>query len=396
MISPDYDQLLQSFVDRFKHLPQQRSSEWLQAKSKAVGGSELAILDGCNPYQSLIGLIMSKSGVYVPPRGNLTPCHWGTLFEDVITRIIEIDLNASVMGTDIWIPSFPHHNVSPDGYCTITVVETDDDYELLTSANAAQHEGKPSKKIATLVEFKCPIRRRPNGEVPQYYKPQVWAGLHISPMASQGLFVDAVFRKTPLKFLRPNRCYDFKFHREKNSWGTPIALGIIGFYSNDEALTAKLAKLSTRDCVLDVFDDSDDDQDDENKSDTNQLAYDPGLIPIDLGDTDNNAFEAFLHEFAERNLLVRFNDPHFDGIINASSEICALNKMSPEGYNLIGILPWKLFDLYYVLLDRNFEFMKQIEPVVQDIIGTVLSIREAPNPTKKFKELYPDIEIPDS
>jgi hypothetical protein len=64
-----------------------------------------------------------------------------------------------------------------------------------------------------LLEFKCPLSRRPDGGVPKQYLPQLWSGLAVSPVAHAGLFVDVVFRKCALADLGPGPEYDREYHR---------------------------------------------------------------------------------------------------------------------------------------------------------------------------------------
>ena len=105
--------------------------------------------------------------------------------------------------------------------------------------------GPAAKAAALLLEFKCPYRRQPRGDVPIQYQPQVLSGLALSPPTSAALFVDAVFRKAPIGAFDWGPFFDFDYHRERTARGAPVALGLVAFYAprlDAEDLCRRLAR----------------------------------------------------------------------------------------------------------------------------------------------------------
>ena len=75
-----------------------------------------------------------------------------------------------------------------------------------------------------LLEYKAPYQRQPNGRIPRYYKPQIWMGLDLSPIASLGLYVEIVYRICTLEQLGPTPGYNMSYQGDTNHrLTTPVA-----------------------------------------------------------------------------------------------------------------------------------------------------------------------------
>jgi hypothetical protein len=420
------DDLICRFVQGFMHLPLQRSSEWLAEKSKGVGGSELAIVDGCNPYQKIPDMVLGKIGL--KPFESQAACNWGTLFEDVVTRYIEIDLDTTVRGTDIWIPGFKRHHVSPDGICRVTCELRQNRYtnEYVTVLKSKQPHGVneiiyedtdvlATCDMASLVEFKCPYRRKPTGIIPKYYVPQILAGLVVAPMTTRGLFVDAAFRKTSIETLTFDRRYDSKYHVEQNNWGQPLALGIIGFTATDTEwirnLIIEYISLRNFSYEDEIYDPLPNTVTPDEIRITQKVDLVSTHLPIDLGSCPREFFDRFLAKFAEKEVGVMFNDPclvcdrftspnQLGSLARNRAEIDRMQVdvwSSNDEAELVAVLPWKLFQIYYVQLPRNDKFIADLEPKVASIMEIVDEIRAVgglPERAKKFRQHFPNTKIP--
>ena len=80
-----------AFVRKHESGSAQHTAGWYQAILRTVGGSELAAVMGWNPYRTFWEVVAEKAGVTAGWAGGSIECNWGTLFEDVMARFVEID-----------------------------------------------------------------------------------------------------------------------------------------------------------------------------------------------------------------------------------------------------------------------------------------------------------------
>ena len=132
-------------------LPEQRSKEWYEMRSRMITASDFGTAIGWNKYEKPEGLIAKKVGKEKPFKGNLAT-QWGTKYEEVATMIYQ-ELN-SVKVHEFGCMPHPTINflgASPDG---IT------------------EEG-------IMLEIKCPMSREINGIIPMYYWVQMQGQLEV-------------------------------------------------------------------------------------------------------------------------------------------------------------------------------------------------------------------------
>ena len=93
-----YVQIL-DFLDNHADRPDQKTPKWFNMKSKTIGGSEIKIFTSENWKRTTLSLMSKKLGL-TNTNYDITPCHWGNLFEPVTERTVEITLGCRVVGTD--------------------------------------------------------------------------------------------------------------------------------------------------------------------------------------------------------------------------------------------------------------------------------------------------------
>lgn len=412
----DYDGLVADFVALHAGNARQRSAAWLAKKAGSVGGSEMAAIMGRNPYSSFEDVACAKAGIRGWDGGSIA-CWWGTMFEAVIEEFVAIDLGTTLRGTDISVPA-PRgsgleglHANSPDGYAVVTVFLNEDGEWQLLSTDAetrAAAEGRRRRRTIVLLEFKCPYRRRPKGKVVDYYEPQIWSGLALSPIAHVGLFVDAVFRKCALWSLGPRGGYDRAYHveRENPDWEFPIAWGLTGIYAprldapRASGPRPARAEISEEDVVV------------ASAAAPIDAAYEAWLIrfkafgftpespadagpgrpfrpdPVDFGEVDKALFETMMLHLDKRRFRSAHIGPCFaDGrgarlgtgrdIGRAVDELAA---GAPPHHYLLGVIPWKLFEVDYAFQERWPGFLEEVAPLVRECLELAGRLRAAPNP----------------
>jgi hypothetical protein len=411
-----YERRLQTFLKRRSGRPLQRTAGWLEMKSVSVGGSEVASLMEMNPYSSFVKVVGLKSGALSWDGGAAVACWWGTMFEPVIEDIVEIDCGTRLHGTQINITANAKsglrnsHANSPDGYAVITLYydKASEAWRLHTSDVEESAKNCPKKKVIALLEFKCPYRRRPRDEVPRQYRPQVWSGLALSPVAHLGLFVDAVFRKCALWDLGPFKEYDRGYHVERTNpnWTTPVAWGMIGIYAprlDAEKSGPAKACGSTADLQnvemgaayegwllymkeLGISYESPE----QSKKENRPFCPDP----LDFGDCRKETFETMLGLLNRGEFLAKRTRPCFANGSGASlrtskeigAEVDRLAQSPPQGFYLLGVIPWKLLEVAYHFQKRRPNFLREISPLVHKCLADARSISLSDNPEKAYYE----------
>lgn len=302
---------LQRFVKKHSTL-EQGSTGWTMSFATTIGGSEMAAVMGMNPYSTMEDIIANKIDMAngIVKELDSVDCWWGKLFEDVIKRYVEIELDTKIIGDKICITSHKGIRCSPDGYADIKVsgnkiISIDDDYDA-------------DEVHTILFEFKCPTKRRPiEGQIPKHYKPQIWLGLALTPYARYGVFVDAVFRRCELDDLGFNPEYNDSYHKLDNSFDhrilerDPIACGMIGIYSVEGR--------------IDI---------------------------IDAGKIDDRSFYHIMKKIDNKTYKVWMSGirRHGDvfGVDEQAEIIEECMDNAPENYKMYGFIPWKLFEIIYV------------------------------------------------
>jgi hypothetical protein len=308
-----------------------------------IGGSEIATLFGENKYKTYDELVTQKSKLILGEVEEFhnAPCSWGTLFEPVISMVVECDCGTYVHanGEDgISITRYNGHRTSPDGYCVMgfnydakgnLVVNTVDSYQ-------------PAEFYSiVLLEYKCPYGRWPNGKIPPQYVPQVLSGLAVSPIASFGVYVDAVFK-----------CASFDSLLDIPA----LAYGVIGVYSEHDETRGKSSDTHHDE----TCGKSSDDQHDETRDTQHDETCDDKATRCekilssvnDLGKFTRQRFDERIIYIIEKHVKLNYSMPHMNPSIEEIEDELQedLISMSTSGH-LVAIIPWLLF--ICVMFHRN-------------------------------------------
>ena len=183
---------LNDFIQNNTMAAPQGSKTWLLERQSIIGGSEMAIIEGCNPYNKLVDLVGQKVGL-TSFNGN-TPTRWGNLFENVSELLFKVMFDTEIHNTGgIQHKTIKNHKYSPDGLC---VMQCDDSYKTI------------------LLEFKSPFGTVPTSKVPKHYTSQVKAGLCTIDIADKVIFINNMFRKCSFDQLNFDPIYDNRYHKD--------------------------------------------------------------------------------------------------------------------------------------------------------------------------------------
>ena len=142
--------------------PEQRSEEWYAFRKGRITASDIATALDHNPYEPWEEFIIKKCDPDYPFYDNETVFH-GKKYEEIATMIYQEIYNVRVTEFGcLPSPDYSFLGASPDGICSKATL----DYQF-------------SDKINTMLEIKCPVRRKINtsgdikgGICPHYYEYQ--------------------------------------------------------------------------------------------------------------------------------------------------------------------------------------------------------------------------------
>lgn len=325
----------------------QHSAGWHIAKKYTVGGSQMAIIQGVNPYSNINKMIAEKCGITMFQSD--IKVQWGNLFEAVIKAFVEAEHDTTIYGSDIYISAVDNVSYSPDG---IGVIDID------------------GRAGIALFEFKCPFSRIPTGVPPEYYVPQVKTGLCMIPIVDFGVFVEGVFRRCAWGDLGPNEHYDLTL-TTKVAARPPQAFGFIGFYYNRALASKNMTQPDTAGrkfgWMMKLYREAFEVGNKSNNYMTN-----------DLGDCARDLFVALMkcHDLGLLEVwygpMVRSPPSWYDALrlLNASlSEFEGLCRAND--WTNMGILPWKLFNVHYNVIDKEADYLEPWKEKISEIIDVV-------------------------
>jgi hypothetical protein len=298
--------LLSDFIEKHKHLPSQRSKQWLEDRKFTIGGSEMGTIAGHNPYKDMRGLVEGHLGI-TEFSGNINT-YWGSILEDLVTVILEKKWDCKIYETGSLPGVIETQKYSPDGLVYLEFLD----------------------KIV-LIEIKSAARRIADGKIPRMYKPQLYTGLDTISIADMGLFVDALFRRCAMEDFTFTEKYDIIIHPDK-PLGPPLALCMICIYEDMYSTNYDAIKSDYK----------------KNKN----TWIDAGGCSLDdlellLGDTASGKLKFFMPSFVDD--AGEGDDPkNTNGMFDEFREFTQKNNYEP-----IAIMPLKLFKLELIPAYRD-------------------------------------------
>lgn len=350
----ELDNKIDVFVSKYSSNAKQRSEEWYKLTKTTIGGSEVSTILGLNKYKTIYDLAKEKVGLAPGFTGNMAT-RWGTLFEDIIARYIELDCGTSVKGAELTIQEIPGIRYSPDGYAVVKIhhCKETNTITLITrdmpcfTKTEADDRCKECEYIVVLVEIKCPRTRKPMaGEIPEHYKPQLLSGLTFSPITKMALFTEAVIKRASLNNIL-----------EKES----LAWGMIGVYS-----TRPLGDLVS-----------------------NAVIETPIGKVFDLGKSLLKDLEDYLRRMCDGELHFEYTDP----LLEEESEGMTLDPLfedlknrTPQGQHLIAVLPWTINEVHYTFMERDPNFLNKLIGPVKEFADLMIKLKEDPEYIDKLMD----------
>ena len=350
--------LLNDFLEKYKSLPKQGSDEWIKSRETTFGGSELAALISKNKNKTCRKLLEEKIHAIKFDGNSFT--FWGQLFEPVHRAVLESIYKTSIYETG----SIPWKNegfkYSPDGIGVVnkahfirllkdnSILHLPADIDTLLKSleectrgqsTAAEHD---DQDILVLFEQKAPANRVLNYAIPEYYTPQILSGLNVIDITDIGIYTEAVFKRCPLDKLSLTSIeYSESFRFTKNVFSVlPKYIGVIILSTPDADYAHKL------------------------KSAYFNNRYTSDMY-IDYGDSTPETFFSILEDWKNTDLI----ELHY---VNDASNGNAFNDTfeAIKG-NIIGVIPWKIFDIQNHIVYRRDNYLNSYHPVILEGVNII-------------------------
>ncbi len=319
--------VVSDFIEKHKELPEQGSQKWLDNRKYTIGGSEIAVIEGTNPYQSIKDLFKTKLGIN-PFRGNVAT-NWGKIFENVVVLFLERLFECSIYETGSVPGCIPYTSYSPDGICTCS---TEVIMSLIEKNWIPEHELMAEEAVIVLFEIKSPYARIPDGKIPSHYKSQPKAGLCHLPFIDISYFVDTMIRKCTIAELKTSG-YDTEYHndfriKDPECVSQHLACGIIGIYTEE--------------------------------------SYEPidETEVLDYGMVNQCVFNDALEKIASGTLKAEYFPPSLlvpDNWVNMFMKFC-----DKEDKKIVGVIPYKIFMCEIIPVYREPNYIQNISREINE------------------------------
>ncbi len=338
--------LLQNFIKQHEDLPEQGSDAWKLQRLDRIGGSELSTILKQNKNKSVNKLIMEKLN-FDKFTGNVITA-WGNVFEELIRLYTQEIFSCNIQETG----SIPYHggylSYSPDGI------------SIVSNANLLKHIDlkkfnldASDREFLTLFEFKCPHSRIPSTEIPTHYLPQITVGMNIIDIMELGMFIQAVYRRCSYVNIQYNSTHNGFGHfkrAEVNDY--PIEVGFMVMYCDDESYVNDLIEYLQTDPQTQLIKDH----------------------IIDIGSIcDREVFEEIMLGCVSKQIKVDYffrytyvkkvfsADGMTQAFYNTSLQYRASTALeqtvSKYQNSIIGILPYKLLDIFITPVQKNPDYI---------------------------------------
>jgi hypothetical protein len=435
--------ILNKLINKNVDLAPQGSDEWLAVRKYTIGGSEMSIITGDNPYSKLDNLVAQKVG-FSKFNGNIA-CRWGKIFEVVTQRLTERILNIDhIYETGSLEGAVKNQRYSPDGLGVV---------KLQCESYFEDEKIETEEYCIVLFEYKSPYSSIPMGIIPKYYLPQVKTGLCSISIADFAIFINNLFRKCSMIDLNQSLDYDIDFHSRDKKFVPEIVLafGVNIFYQTPDQITKFMEIYGSTESK---FNNTSSDTDETSLSDAtdcdshnifskinspiynnvnrqtpaiykyieNIIQCNMKLSPIisgkkisvrDFGKSYYQDFNNLLELYDNGYISVHYCEPHIcesyydnEFLATQNKKPSVLDKLetSIENYkkeidiypNILGYMPWKLFKSDIIYEERDPTYLNKYADEITKTLNIVKDIKKSKTEfekIKKFKQYFPKSKV---
>lgn len=352
------------YFREFKSNPEQDSDEWIKARTKTIGGSEIAVIQGISPFNTIRGLMESKvnSNRWEGTFATL----WGKTFESIVQQWCHMKFDTTITGTNAFLRDFPDHegfSFSPDGIGLVN-------FEELHYHNG-KVVGSLKRYRTVLFEFKAPFSRsvKENDDPPPYYISQVKMGLDLINITDMGLLVEAVIRRCAWEDLNYTATFDRIIHAG-NGFKKALGFGCMYLYAYTEYMNYT---------VFDKF---------KMLCEKEDLDYDDA---IDFGTCSKELLEEVMY-LVSKDLMLYYRSticiPESEENMIEKGYWRALVIQKQRDIKVLGVLPWKIMRVVYNPIEKEIGYLDEYKDKVIDVLSTIEKCRENPENTNHILDEY--------
>ena len=404
--------ILEEWLKTVQHLAPQGSAEWLDRKH--IGGSEIAVLNGTGAFKSLFDWLKERCQIkksFCP----IINSRWGHTFEDVQVNLIQNIWQCKIHETGS-VPGNPGIVYSPDGVGVVdnSLVEiclnyskkinnTEEENEnigtvIIDEDGSVIHEQIIKKRNQNeshsiiLFEFKSPPKNMPKGEIPSYYIAQPLTGLCTLPICDYSVFINSMFRRCSIDDFGWNMKYDKVFHNKdkKNDVNQLLALGIIGIYTaentNNTEEIIDYGSCSVKDLEYMFYKESIN----AYKKAHSKIVF-SNVFKKDISLSSNGGINATINGTNNSKNSSQV-EPEEEVSVEKFRDNLIKTLSKNKNLKLVGLLPWKLFKIDFIKVEKEENFVNDLQPTIDRCLDIINDVKSYPieNRLERLYTYFPE------
>jgi len=412
---------LKHFIDKFKYLPEQGSERWLNERKISIGGSELYSLK--KDKKQII-----RRKINLDTMVEALPMLWGTVLEDLTQFITSIICGCVILNAPGSIPSceVDGKTYSPDGL----------GFMRFACSKVNDKDTKCHVMLYTLFEFKTLWSRFPEQDVVyKNYVDQVKSGLADLSLVQVGLYSESYIRLCNFEQLQvQDRSHNETIHTNRK--GMPytdvLADGFLLVYlpitkkpiSDEHANMLNVMRgvvglpISPNQSAIDpelaeYFDSTGYDQNGQIKSCNIEKNNNGSENMYDWGNDGSKFNYFYLFKLIKYGILKTKYSPintypeKFTNVTWMNHQKRKIPKLATNHNNTkklykkwldgddspiecFGIIPWKLFDINLVTVEKEVGYTKKHEQLIHDTLAHIKQLNSIENEEEKYNKFYQD------
>lgn len=343
--------LIDWVTDKNANNVKQGDDEWHNRKRVTIGGSSIATIINANPYSNIYSFVRQR---IANEKIDNDAVHWGNLFEPIIKEYVESVLSCDILGENIYVQCDKY-----DGY---------NEY-ISYSPDGLGIVNRNSVPTNVLFEFKCPFTRIPTDKPPVYYVPQVKMGMDVLKLPEVGALIEGYFRRCSWDDLGLNNKYNNDLDKAppKKPLDSVKCMGYIGFtFTSRDSLVDDIYKDAGTEDVIDLG------------------KIHPSLFARLIRSKNIVMVNSILIPCYKSSRELLSNNDYYKEMAVTDDEIdMILEGESPKIEKLFGILPWKLFNIKYHVINKEEDYLRPHLDKIKNTINTIIKLTDKDNESSK-------------
>lgn len=353
------------------YLPVQGSKQWKLEKTRTIGGTDIGKV-----RKSKKDIVCRKTGMR--PRIDALPMLMGTCLEEITQLCTSIVARSRIYDAPGNIPSceVKGKTYSPDGFGITKMIQ----------------DGDVAKFLTVLYEFKTMWTRIPKqGIVPNNYIPQIKSGLSDLPITDIGVFSECFFRLCPWEAMLDSESLEYNetLHVKDMPYEDVLMDGFMVFYRKDNNNMSFDQERTFNSFITEA----------------SRTGGPDGPFDWGIEGNKNNLFSLFMLKKCEK--IEMFSStvntypknfervewveeqkrtvPHF-AVDHKKSLKRIMGHIEEKDYIFMGVMPWKLFEINMVTVEKEVGYTKQFEEDIIEVLAEINELNDIEDVEERYKE----------